>query len=128
MILGEHVLGKESLMKNSITTSRLHKAGPDTRSKSRRNDIFSQGSVVGRKLGDFAIAFMGQNVVAINVGCSRHCHRVVQKICLLQEASIQFAGISSLKDDISRDVLESSDSATQYDIPFSRRVPVKSRK
>ena len=44
--------------------------------------------------------------------------RVVQKMCLLKEASVQVASISSLRDDTSHNISRNSDSATQYDIPF----------
>jgi hypothetical protein len=70
---------------------------------------------------------MGQNIVAINVGCGCRFGKGGPED-VLKEPSVQVASISSLKDDTSRDISENSDSATQYDIPFSRRVPVKSRK
>ena len=60
MILSENVPGKECSMPiTNVMIFRFHETGPNTLSRSRRNDIFYQGIVVRRrKLGDFAIAFV----------------------------------------------------------------------
>jgi len=48
---------------------------------------------------------MGQNIIAINVGCGRRFGKGGSED-VLKEPSVQVASISSLKDDTSRDISE----------------------